>query len=215
MVDADLDRLVADSSDGDIVLNGSAQVVEVTTRDGNVASRKPLSVTDSFLAESVDGNVAVGSPTRRRASSRPRPATATSRSRCHRRGPTSSMPSPTTPPRSESPRPPIRPGPSLRSRCDQPTATSRSIPGDTASLLPLRLWSLLRSQATLKERGQLVEGDEVHAVVEVDVAGAGTINSSWLGGEPVGVLAELLEWAWSPVMNSIGRGEIVSMSLNG
>lgn len=59
MVDADLDRLTADSTDGDIVLNGSAHVVEVTTRDGNVASRKPLSVTDSFLAESVDGNVAV------------------------------------------------------------------------------------------------------------------------------------------------------------
>jgi putative adhesin len=59
VVDADLDRLVADSSDGDIILNGSAHVVEVTTRDGNVASRKPLSVTDSFLAESVDGNVAV------------------------------------------------------------------------------------------------------------------------------------------------------------
>ncbi|MDT5336310.1 MAG: hypothetical protein QOD90_1815 [Mycobacterium sp.] len=59
MVDADLDRLVADSTDGDIVLNGAAHVVEVTTRDGNVASRKPLSVTESFVAQSVDGNVAV------------------------------------------------------------------------------------------------------------------------------------------------------------
>ncbi|MET0700335.1 MAG: DUF4097 family beta strand repeat-containing protein [Mycobacterium sp.] len=60
-VDADLNSLVARSADGDgdVVLNGSVRVVDVRTRDGDVASRKPLRVTESFVAESADGDIAV------------------------------------------------------------------------------------------------------------------------------------------------------------
>lgn len=59
IVDGDLDRLVANTTDGDIVLNGGARVVEITARDGDVSTRKPISVAESFTAEAVDGNVEV------------------------------------------------------------------------------------------------------------------------------------------------------------
>ena len=42
-----------------MVLNGAAHRVEITARDGDVVSREPISVTESFVAESVDGDVAV------------------------------------------------------------------------------------------------------------------------------------------------------------
>lgn len=58
-VDADLNRLIARSSDGDVVLNGTVHVVDASTRDGDIAARKPLSVSDSFVAEAADGDVAV------------------------------------------------------------------------------------------------------------------------------------------------------------
>jgi len=58
-VDADLNRLVARSSDGDVVLNGAVHVVDVSARDGDVASRKALSISDSFVVDAVDGDVAV------------------------------------------------------------------------------------------------------------------------------------------------------------
>jgi hypothetical protein len=58
-VDADLNRLVARSSDGDVVLNGAVHVVDVSTRDGDVAARKPVSISESFVAEAADGDVAV------------------------------------------------------------------------------------------------------------------------------------------------------------
>lgn len=74
-VDADLNRLVARSADGDVMLNGSVHVVDVTARDGDVASRKPLSVTESFVVESADGDVAVAF-----ADPAPRKITATTRS---------------------------------------------------------------------------------------------------------------------------------------
>lgn len=56
-VDADLDRLTVNSTDGDVVVSGAVHVVDVTTRDGDVVARKRLSVTDSFVARSVDGDV--------------------------------------------------------------------------------------------------------------------------------------------------------------
>jgi MmyB-like transcription regulator ligand binding domain len=47
-------------------------------------------------------------------------------------------------------------------------------------------------QVVLEEGGQCVEGDEVHAVVEVDVAGTGNEHQLLgFGGELVGLLAEL------------------------
>jgi hypothetical protein len=73
-VDSDLNRLIARSSDGDVVLNGAVHVVDVSARDGDIASRKPLSISESFVAEAVDGDVAVtfADPT-------PRTITATTR----------------------------------------------------------------------------------------------------------------------------------------
>ncbi len=68
----------------------------------------------------------------------------------------------------------------------------------------------------MKKAGQPVERDEIDPVVEVDMARA--LNPEQLfrfGGLSIGVFAELLECARSPLTNSIGRGEIVSMSLNG
>ncbi len=59
IVDADLDRLIARTADGTVMLNGGAHDVEITARDGDVVSRKPISVTGSFAAESVDGDIAV------------------------------------------------------------------------------------------------------------------------------------------------------------
>jgi peroxiredoxin family protein len=59
IVDADLDRLVARNSDGNITLNGGARVVEITAKDGDVVSRTPLSVRESFVVESFDGDVDV------------------------------------------------------------------------------------------------------------------------------------------------------------
>jgi hypothetical protein len=73
-VDADLNRLVAKSSDGDVVLNGAVRVVDVSARDGDIASRKPLSVSESFVVEAVDGDVAVAF-----AEPAPRTITATTR----------------------------------------------------------------------------------------------------------------------------------------
>ncbi|TQR85941.1 DUF4097 domain-containing protein [Mycobacterium hodleri] len=58
-VDADLNRLVARSSDGDVLLNGAVHVVDVSARDGDIASRKPLSVSESFVVDAADGDVAV------------------------------------------------------------------------------------------------------------------------------------------------------------
>ncbi|TPG31261.1 DUF4097 family beta strand repeat-containing protein [Mycolicibacterium hodleri] len=59
IVDADLDRLTARTADGRVVLNGAAHRVEITAKDGDVVSREPISVTEWFVAESVDGDVAV------------------------------------------------------------------------------------------------------------------------------------------------------------
>lgn len=58
-VDADLNRLVARSSDGDVVLNGAVHVVDVSARDGDVVSRKPVSIRESFVVDAADGDVAV------------------------------------------------------------------------------------------------------------------------------------------------------------
>ena len=74
-----------------------------------------------------------------------------------------------------------------------------------------------RSQAVLEEAGQLVEGDEVRR------GRRGRRDQRRASDQFLGLGGERLyasslnsrEWAWSPVMNSIGRGEIVSMSLNG
>ena len=59
-VDTDLDQLTARLSDGAVVLQGGARKMDVTVRDANVVARKPISVAESFVVNSVDGDVTVG-----------------------------------------------------------------------------------------------------------------------------------------------------------
>lgn len=59
VVDADLDQLTAHTVDGRIVLNGHARRIDVTTEDGDIVGRKPISVAESFRARTVDGNVKI------------------------------------------------------------------------------------------------------------------------------------------------------------
>lgn len=56
---ADLDELIARGTDGAVVLSGSARRIEIHNENGSVVTREPISVTESFTAETVDGDVAV------------------------------------------------------------------------------------------------------------------------------------------------------------
>jgi DUF4097 and DUF4098 domain-containing protein YvlB len=58
-VDADLGQLTAYTADGDITLNAGARRVDLTSRDGDVVSPKPISVAESFVAHTVDGDIRV------------------------------------------------------------------------------------------------------------------------------------------------------------
>jgi Putative adhesin len=57
LAQADLDQLTARNTDGAVVLDGSARRVELHTTDGRVVTRRPSSVSESFRADSVDGDV--------------------------------------------------------------------------------------------------------------------------------------------------------------
>lgn len=59
MMQADVDTLVANNEDGAVVLRGSARRIEVRTQDADIVSRDSISVTESFLADTVDGDVSV------------------------------------------------------------------------------------------------------------------------------------------------------------
>jgi len=59
MAQADVDQLVARTIDGAIMLSGSARRVEITSQDGSVISREPISVTESFSATTTDGSINV------------------------------------------------------------------------------------------------------------------------------------------------------------
>jgi hypothetical protein len=59
LAQADLDQLTARNTDGAVVLDGSARRVELHTTDGRVVTRRPISVSESFRADSVDGDVSV------------------------------------------------------------------------------------------------------------------------------------------------------------
>jgi hypothetical protein len=56
---ADVDALTARNTDGAVVLDGNARRVEIHTRDGRVVTRRPVSVSESFTVESVDGDASV------------------------------------------------------------------------------------------------------------------------------------------------------------
>lgn len=57
--EADLDQLIARTSDGPIVLSGATRSVEVQTVDGDVTSRQPIAVAERFAVTTSDGDVAV------------------------------------------------------------------------------------------------------------------------------------------------------------
>jgi hypothetical protein len=59
LVQTDLDSLVADNTFGAVVLSGSARRIEITGEDGSVVTREPISVSESFVAHTVDGDVSV------------------------------------------------------------------------------------------------------------------------------------------------------------
>jgi hypothetical protein len=59
LVQTDLDSLVAANTYGAVILSGSARRIEVTGQDGSVVTREPISVSESFTAETVDGEVSV------------------------------------------------------------------------------------------------------------------------------------------------------------
>lgn len=56
---ADLDELIARGTDGAVILSGSARRIEIHNQNGSVVTREPISVTESFTAETVDGDVTV------------------------------------------------------------------------------------------------------------------------------------------------------------
>ncbi|MGK2882463.1 MAG: hypothetical protein ACSLE6_17265 [Mycobacterium sp.] len=59
MADADLDRLVAHTANGAIVLRGAARSIEVETQHGSIYSRDAIDVRESFFATTVDGGISV------------------------------------------------------------------------------------------------------------------------------------------------------------
>lgn len=56
---ADLDSLTATNADGAVVLGGSARRLEVRTQDADVVTREPVAVAESFVADTVNGDVTV------------------------------------------------------------------------------------------------------------------------------------------------------------
>lgn len=59
LANADLDQLIARTADGEIVLSGAARRIEVHTDTGDVVTRDPISVSESFSATTIDGDIKV------------------------------------------------------------------------------------------------------------------------------------------------------------
>lgn len=59
MAEADVDQLIARTSDGAVLLSGSARRIDVDSQDGTVKTRDPISVRESFRATAADGNISV------------------------------------------------------------------------------------------------------------------------------------------------------------
>ena len=55
---ADLDQLIARTTDGPIILRGAARRVEAHTVNGEIFSRSPIAVTEQFNASTSDGDIA-------------------------------------------------------------------------------------------------------------------------------------------------------------
>lgn len=59
LAQADLDTLIARTGNGAVVLSGAARAVEVTTDNGQIVSRRPIAVSESFTATIGNGDIAV------------------------------------------------------------------------------------------------------------------------------------------------------------
>lgn len=59
MAQADVDHLIAQITNGPVLLSGSARRVEVHSVDGDVITRSAISVVESFSATTVGGNITV------------------------------------------------------------------------------------------------------------------------------------------------------------
>lgn len=56
---ADLDQLIARTTDGPIILRGAARRIEAHTENGGIFSRSPIAVTEQFNATTSDGDITV------------------------------------------------------------------------------------------------------------------------------------------------------------
>lgn len=56
---ADLDRLSAHTVDGAVVLSGAARRIDITNQHGDVSTREPISVAESFRATTTTGDISV------------------------------------------------------------------------------------------------------------------------------------------------------------
>jgi hypothetical protein len=59
LAQADIDQLIARTDTGAVVLSGAARRVEVHNVDGEVATRDPIRVTESFSATTETGDIKV------------------------------------------------------------------------------------------------------------------------------------------------------------
>jgi hypothetical protein len=59
LAQADLDQLIARTDNGEVVLSGSARRIEVYADNGDVFTRHPISVSESFTATTDNGDVRV------------------------------------------------------------------------------------------------------------------------------------------------------------
>jgi hypothetical protein len=59
LAQADLDQLIARTDNGEVVLSGSARRIEIYTDNGDVFTRHPISVSESFSATTDNGEIRV------------------------------------------------------------------------------------------------------------------------------------------------------------
>lgn len=67
MADADIDELVADTTNGAVLLRGAARRIDVHTRNGAVHTRNPITVAESVRVETAEGPIGIeltGAPPR-------------------------------------------------------------------------------------------------------------------------------------------------------
>jgi hypothetical protein len=59
LAEADVDQLIAHTDDGAVVLSGAARRVDIQTDNGEVVTRRPIRITESFSATSSSGDIKV------------------------------------------------------------------------------------------------------------------------------------------------------------